>query len=72
MHFAGFAGNPRRYADFTTFDFLAPLMPLHRGITHAAYFTAAVQLIFIVNLIWSAWKGPVAPENPWGLRTVSG
>ena len=22
MHFAGFAGNPRRYADFTTFDFL--------------------------------------------------
>ena len=23
MHFAGFAGNPRRYSDFTTFDFLA-------------------------------------------------
>jgi len=66
MHFAGFAGNPRRYADFTTFDFLAPLMPLHRAITHAAYFTAAVQLIFIVNLVWSACKGPVAPDNPWG------
>jgi cytochrome c oxidase subunit 1 len=66
MHFAGFAGNPRRYADFTTFDFLAPLMPLHRGITHAAYFTAAVQLIFLVNVVWSARRGKVAADNPWG------
>jgi cytochrome c oxidase subunit 1 len=65
MHFAGFAGNPRRYADFTTFDFLAPLLPLHRAITHAAYFTAAVQLIFLVNLVWSASRGPLAPGNPW-------
>jgi cytochrome c oxidase subunit 1 len=65
MHFAGFAGNPRRYADFTTFDFLAPLMPLHRWITHAAYFTAAVQLIFLVNLAWSARRGKPAPRNPW-------
>jgi len=65
MHFAGFAGNPRRYADFTTFDFLAPLMPLHRGITHAAYFTAAVQVIFLVNLVWSARRGTPAPPNPW-------
>ena len=66
MHFAGFAGNPRRYADFTTFDFLNALMPLHRGITHAAYFTAAVQILFVVNLVWSAWRGPVAVQNPWG------
>jgi cytochrome c oxidase subunit 1 len=69
MHFAGFAGNPRRYADFTTFDFLAPLMPLHRWITHAAYVTAAVQLIFLVNLVWSARRGKVAPQNPWNATT---
>ena len=67
MHFVGFAGNPRRYADFTSFDFLAPLMPLHRAITHAAWFTAAVQLIFLVNLVWSALKGPVAPRDPWNV-----
>jgi cytochrome c oxidase subunit 1 len=65
MHFVGFAGNPRRYADFTTFDFLAPLMPLHSWITHAAYTTAAVQVIFLVNLAWSATRGKVAPRNPW-------
>ncbi len=65
MHFAGFAGNPRRYADFTTFDFLAPLMPLHRWITYAAYFTAVVQLIFLANLAWSALRGKIASANPW-------
>jgi cytochrome c oxidase subunit 1 len=65
MHFAGFAGNPRRYPDFTTFDFLAPLMPLHRAITHAAYFTAVVQLLFLVNLAWSAIRGKIAPPDPW-------
>jgi len=65
MHFAGFAGNPRRYADFTTFDFLARLMPLHRWITWSAYFTAAVQVLFLVNLVWSAWRGRVAPPDPW-------
>ena len=49
MHFAGFAGNPRRYADFTTFDFLAPVMPLH--VDHAfRLHLAAVQLIFLWNL----------------------
>ncbi|MDQ1473381.1 MAG: cytochrome c oxidase subunit [Bryobacterales bacterium] len=53
MHFAGFAGNPRRYADFTTFDFLVPVMPLQKWITHSAFTLAAVQLIFIWNLAWS-------------------
>jgi cytochrome c oxidase subunit 1 len=53
MHFAGFAGNPRRYADFTTFDFLAPVLPLQKWITHSAFTLAAVQLIFLWNLFRS-------------------
>jgi len=65
MHFAGFAGSPRRYADFTTFDFLAALMPLQTWITHAAFTLAAVQLIFLWNLFRSMWRGPLAPANPW-------
>jgi cytochrome c oxidase subunit 1 len=56
MHFAGFAGNPRRYADFTTFDFLLPVMPLQKWITHSAFTLAAVQLLFIGNLGWSILK----------------
>ncbi len=70
MHFAGFAGNPRRYADFTSFEFLAPLLPLHRFMSYAAYFTAAAQLLFLWNLFRSVRKGPVAPVNPWEATTL--
>jgi cytochrome c oxidase subunit I len=65
MHFAGFAGNPRRYSDFTTFDFLAQVMPLQRWITFSAFFLAAVQTIFLWNLFYSMRRGRVAPPNPW-------
>jgi cytochrome c oxidase subunit 1 len=65
MHFAGFAGNPRRYSDFTTFDFLAQVMPLQRWITFAAFFLAASQLIFLWNLFHSIWLGATASKNPW-------
>ena len=65
MHFAGFAGSPRRYPDFTTFEFLSPLMPLQRWITGAAFCLASVQLIFLWNLFHSMWRGKPAPQNPW-------
>jgi cytochrome c oxidase subunit 1 len=70
MHFLGIAGNPRRYADFKEFEFLGHLMPVHTFITHAAMFTAAVQLIFIINLFWSMKKGAKAPMNPWDATTL--
>ncbi len=69
MHFAGFAGNPRRYADFTTFNFLAGVMPLHRWITWSAFALAGVQVIFLWNLFYSMMRGPVARENPWQVDT---
>jgi cytochrome c oxidase subunit 1 len=65
MHFAGFAGNPRRYSDFTTFDFLARVMPLQRWMTFSAFFLASVQLIFLWNLFRGIFRGSVAPMNPW-------
>src|SRR5262249_35492438 len=62
--YLGLAGNVRRYSAFTD-DFLVPLIPVHRFISIAALFTGAVQLIFIFNLIYSNFKGKVAPHNPW-------
>jgi cytochrome c oxidase subunit I len=70
MHFLGIAGNPRRYADFTNFEFMNNLMPIHKFMTHAAIFTATVQLIFVINLFWSMKKGAKAPANPWNATTL--
>jgi cytochrome c oxidase subunit 1 len=70
MHFLGISGNPRRYADFTNYDFMNSLMPVHKFMTHAAYFTAAVQIIFLINLFWSIRKGARATENPWDATTL--
>ncbi|HVP49054.1 MAG TPA: cbb3-type cytochrome c oxidase subunit I [Bryobacteraceae bacterium] len=70
MHFLGIAGNPRRYADFTNFEFMNNLMPIHKFMTHAAIFTALVQLIFVFNLFWSMRKGKKAPMNPWDATTL--
>jgi cytochrome c oxidase subunit I len=65
MHFAGFAGNPRRYADFTTFDFLGQVMPLQRWITGSAFFLASAQIVFLWNLARSIRRGAIASRNPW-------
>src|SRR5579864_7139050 len=70
MHFLGIAGNPRRYADFTNFDFMAKLMPIHTFMTWAAIITASAQLIFLFNLVWSLKKGAKAPINPWEATTL--
>ena len=65
FHYLGMAGNVRRYQAFTD-DYLIPLIPVHKFITVAAILTGFAQLIFIVNLIYSRFKGPLAPnDNPW-------
>ncbi|MCZ2150979.1 MAG: cytochrome c oxidase subunit I, partial [Bryobacterales bacterium] len=70
MHFAGIAGNPRRYADFTQFDFLKDLTGVHKFITHAALFTAVIQVLFLWNLFYNWRKGAKAPANPWNATTL--
>src|SRR6266446_1030489 len=64
FHYLGLAGNVRRYSAFVD-DFLVPLIPVHRFVTYAALFTGAAQLIFLGNLVYSRFRGPAAPANPW-------
>jgi cytochrome c oxidase subunit I len=69
MHYLGLVGNVRRYSAFVD-DYLAPLIPVHRFITIAALLTGAAQLIFLANLIYSRFWGPIASENPWDATTL--
>jgi heme/copper-type cytochrome/quinol oxidase subunit 3 len=70
MHVAGIAGNPRRYADFTNFEFLTPLLPLHQFMTWAAFLTVSAQIVFFANLILTIMRGPEAGTNPWRAETL--
>src|SRR5579864_9422030 len=70
MHFLGLAGHPRRYADTTGVNFLAPLHPVHYFITIAAMITITAQLIFLFNFFYSMKAGQKAAENPWNATTL--
>ena len=70
MHTMGIVGMPRRYAQFTEYQFLATLHPLVVFVSIAAILTVTVQLLFYFNLIWSIFKGEKAPDNPWEATTL--
>ena len=70
MHTMGIAGMPRRYAQFTEYEFLRSLHPLVVFVSIAAIFTVLAQLIFYFNLIWSVFKGKKAGDNPWEATTL--
>jgi cytochrome c oxidase subunit I len=70
MHYLGMAGQTRRYSQFTEVAYQAKLMPLQRFITFAAIITISAQVIFVINLFWSMFKGPKASDNPWEATTL--
>lgn len=69
MHLTGFAGAVRRYSAFVD-DFMVPLIPTNRFITVAALLLGAAQFIFLYNVVWSRFRGPKAPDNPWAATTL--
>jgi len=70
MHYLGMAGQTRRYSQFTEVAYQAKLLPLQKFITVAAVITITGQLIFVINLFWSIFKGPKASDNPWEATTL--
>ena len=70
MHFLGMVGRPRRYADLTGVNFLAPLHNVEFFISIAAFITIGAQFIFLYNFIHSLGWGKKAEENPWRATTL--
>ena len=76
MYFSGLAGEPRHYAQLTAIpnpaaaELLGGTLPLNRHITAAAFCLAAVQFIFLWNLIQSWRHGDLAGSNPWQATTL--
>jgi cytochrome c oxidase subunit 1 len=81
MHLTGLAGEPRHYAQLTGIPgpggslspagaLLSDTLPLNRFITYAALFLAAAQLLFLLNLAHTLYKGNFASSNPWRATTL--
>jgi cytochrome c oxidase subunit 1 len=69
MHYLGLEGDIRRYSSFPA-DYMKGSLPLHQFITVFALLAGFAQLLFVINLIWSRWRGPQAPDNPWEATTL--
>jgi cytochrome c oxidase subunit 1 len=70
MHFLGLVGHPRRYADLTGVNFLAPLHAVHYFITMSAMVVITMQLLFLFNFFYSLKFGKLAGENPYEATTL--
>ena len=71
MHYLGFLGVPRRYYELGETDFIVDsAQTLSANITVAALIVGFAQLVFIFNIVWSAYKGKVSERNPWRATTL--
>ncbi len=71
MHYLGMAGVPRRYYSFETFDAFKHFSEMNQFITIAAIIVFALQILFVVNFIFSIFHGKkMTTRNPWGATTL--
>jgi cytochrome c oxidase subunit 1 len=70
MHIVGMHGQPRRYADYTTYELFRGLVPLNQFMTYSAFILGLSQLIFAYNFLASLVIGPRAGDNPWHANTL--
>ncbi|WP_224371558.1 cytochrome c oxidase subunit I [Hyalangium versicolor] len=66
----GYAGQLRRLYDPYQYQYLQHLLTLNKATSHSAFTLGLVQLLFVVNLVWSLRRGPAADANPWQVGTL--
>lgn len=70
MMVAGYAGMHRRLYNPFIYEFLERLIPLNKFITVSALIMGGAQIIFVINFVYSMYKGKVAGNNPWKVGTL--
>ena len=71
MHYLGIMGVPRRYFEITGTTFLPDsAQNVNASITIAALVVGVAQIVFLYNLIVSAFNGKKASGNPWNATSL--
>lgn len=71
MHYAGLAGMPRRYYDYTEWATYSPYSGMNAFISVVAVIAFFGQLLFVFNFFISMFRGrKVTNPNPWGSTTL--
>jgi cytochrome c oxidase subunit 1 len=70
MHILGVAGMRRRIFDPSQSLFEAHLQGMNEFMSICALLLGAVQIIFIVNFLYSLFRGQAASRNPWHSNTL--
>jgi len=66
MHYLGVLGMPRRYYNWEGYQFIPQsAFQLNVFITVVALAVGVMQLLFVYNLVHSAFRGVKAGANPW-------
>ncbi|MBI4537369.1 MAG: cbb3-type cytochrome c oxidase subunit I [candidate division NC10 bacterium] len=70
MHILGVGGMMRRIYNPLQYEFLQPLQPINVFITANAFLLGLVQILFVVNFVWSLIAGKPSERNPWQANTL--
>ncbi len=70
MHILGTAGMRRRIYDPSLSLFEGKLQNINTFMSICALIMGAVQIIFIINFLWSLFRGAPSGRNPWHSNTL--
>jgi cytochrome c oxidase subunit I len=70
MHIIGVGGHMRRIYNPLQYDFLKWTEPWNVFMSVAAFALGLSQIPFVINFLWSLFKGAPAPVNPWEANTL--
>jgi cytochrome c oxidase subunit 1 len=71
MHYLGFIGVPRRYFEIGETQFVpSSAATLNEFITIMVLIVGLAQIVFIINIIVSIFKGKPSGDNPWNATTL--